>query len=130
MSAEKVYYGTGRRKTSAARVFMKPGKGEIKINGKSTNDYFPNATRQIAVKKPFIVSGNENFDCYITVKGGGCTGQAEAISHGISRALLSFDVELRPVLKKAGLLRRDPRAVERKKYGLKKARKKSQFSKR
>lgn len=130
MSAEKVYYGTGRRKTSAARVFIKPGKGEIKINGKTTKEYFPNATRQIAVLKPFKIAGNENFDCFITVKGGGSTGQAEAISHGISRALLRYDLELRPVLKKAGLLRRDPRAVERKKYGLHKARKKSQFSKR
>lgn len=131
MSTEKVYYATGKRKSSAARIFLKPGSGKIKINGRDGDEYLQTAVGRVIVQQPFSVTDTRNkFDAYVTVKGGGTNGQAEAIRHGISRALLAFDEELRPRLKKAGLLTRDAREVERKKYGKHKARKSTQFSKR
>ena len=130
MAAAK-FYGTGRRKKSIARVFMTPGKGEITVNGRSLDDYFGLDTLKMIVKQPLATTGNEGkFDIMITVRGGGMSGQAGAIRHGISRALLEEDAENRPALKKEGFLTRDSRMKERKKYGLKKARKAPQFSKR
>jgi len=129
--AENQYYGTGRRKSSAARVFIKPGSGKIVINQRSLEQYFGRETARMVVRQPLeLVDMVEKLDLYITVKGGGISGQAGAIRHGISRALLVFSPELRPVLKKAGFLTRDPRMKERKKYGLKAARRAPQFSKR
>lgn len=130
--ANKVsYYGTGRRKSSVARVFMTPGKGTITINKRDIDDYFGLDTLKTIVKQPLVATNTqEQFDLYITVKGGGTTGQAGAIRQGIARALLEADAENRPVLKKEGYLTRDPRMKERKKYGLKKARRAPQFSKR
>ncbi|MCH4035232.1 MAG: 30S ribosomal protein S9 [Lachnospiraceae bacterium] len=130
--ANKVsYYGTGRRKSSVARVFMTPGKGTITINKRDIDDYFGLDTLKTIVKQPLVATNTqEQFDLYITVKGGGTTGQAGAIRQGIARALLEADAENRPVLKKDGYLTRDPRMKERKKYGLKKARRAPQFSKR
>ena len=129
--AENQYYGTGRRKSSAARVFIKPGNGKIVINQRSLEQYFGRETARMVVRQPLeLVDMVEKLDLYITVKGGGISGQAGAIRHGISRALLVFSPELRPVLKKAGFLTRDPRMKERKKYGLKAARRAPQFSKR
>lgn len=131
MAEEKVYYATGRRKTSAARVFLKPGTGKLKINGKAPEDYLSNPTSRYVVLQPFdVVSQRDKFDAHITVRGGGETGQSGAIRHAIARALVNFDAALRPSLKEAGLLTRDSRMVERKKYGLHKARRSSQFSKR
>lgn len=125
------YMGTGRRKTSVARVRLVPGNGKITINKKDIGDYFNYETLRTIAREPLTITGNsEKFDVLVNVKGGGFTGQAGAIKHGIARALLQFDVETRPTLKKAGNLTRDPRMVERKKYGLKKARKSPQFSKR
>ncbi len=125
------YYGTGRRKKSVARVFLKPGKGEIMINKRSLDDYFGLETLKVIVRQPLEATDNVNkFDAYITVKGGGYTGQAGAVRHGLARALLQADAEYRPILKKAGYLTRDPRMKERKKYGLKAARRAPQFSKR
>ncbi len=125
------YWGTGRRKTSVARVRLIPGNGKITVNKKDINDYFNYETLRTIVKEPLTITGNaDKFDVLVNVKGGGFTGQAGAIKHGIARALLEFDVETRPTLKKAGNLTRDPRMVERKKYGFKKARKSPQFSKR
>ncbi len=125
------YMGTGRRKTSVARVRLVPGNGKITINKKDIGDYFNYETLRTIAQEPLTITGNsEKFDVLVNVKGGGFTGQAGAIKHGIARALLQFDVETRPTLKKAGNLTRDPRMVERKKYGLKKARKSPQFSKR
>ncbi|MCQ2400581.1 MAG: 30S ribosomal protein S9 [Lachnospiraceae bacterium] len=130
MAATK-FYGTGRRKKSIARVFMTPGKGEITVNGRSLDDYFGLDTLKMIVRQPLEATGNEGkFDIMITVRGGGMSGQAGAIRHGISRALLEEDAENRPTLKKEGFLTRDSRMKERKKYGLKKARKAPQFSKR
>lgn len=130
MAAAK-FYGTGRRKKSIARVFMTPGKGEITVNGRSLDDYFGLDTLKMIVKQPLATTGNEGkFDIMVTVRGGGMSGQAGAIRHGISRALLEEDAENRPALKKEGFLTRDSRMKERKKYGLKKARKAPQFSKR
>ncbi len=128
----KRFYGTGRRKTSVARVWLiSPGKGEINVNGKDINEYFQRETLKMVIRQPLELTDLLNeFDIKINVKGGGPSGQAGAIRHGISRALLQFNADLRPVLKKAGFLTRDPRMVERKKYGLKKARKRPQFSKR
>ena len=119
--ANKVsYYGTGRRKSSVARVFMTPGKGTITINKRDIDDYFGLDTLKTIVKQPLVATNTqEQFDLYITVKGGGTTGQAGAIRQGIARALLEADAENRPVLKKDGYLTRDPRMKERKKYGLK-----------
>ena len=126
------YYGTGRRKSSVARVRLIPGTGNITVNKKPLDDYFGMEIVKREVKRPFEIAGCEGqFDVIATVKGGGFTGQAGALRHGISRALLEADSdEYRPALKKAGFLTRDPRMKERKKYGLKKARRASQFSKR
>lgn len=125
------FYGTGRRKTSVARVRVLPGTGSYTVNGKSAEDYFGLDTLLLLLKQPFAVTGTEGrFDVVCTVKGGGLSGQAGAVRHGISRALLQADDAFRPILKKAGLLTRDPRMKERKKYGLKAARRASQFSKR
>ena len=125
------FYGTGRRKTSVARVRVLPGTGSYTINGKPAEDYFGLDTLLLLLKQPFAVTGTEGrFDVVCTVKGGGLSGQAGAVRHGISRALLQADDSFRPILKKAGLLTRAPRMKERKKYGLKAARRASQFSKR
>ncbi len=124
-------YGTGRRKHSVARVRVYPGSGNITINGRALDDYFGLETLKLIVRQPLALTANlENVDVICTVAGGGVTGQAGAIRHGISRALLQFNPELRPALKKAGYLTRDPRMKERKKYGLKAARRAPQFSKR
>ncbi|RDE22959.1 30S ribosomal protein S9 [Motiliproteus coralliicola] len=125
------YYGTGRRKTSTARVFLKPGTGNIEINGRSLEQYFGRQVARMIVKQPLELTENvEKFDLFITVAGGGSFGQAGAIRHGITRALMEYDETLRPALRKAGYVTRDAREVERKKVGLRKARKKPQFSKR
>ena len=126
------YYGTGRRKHSVARVRLVAGEGNIKVNGRDLEEYFNYETLIRDVKQPLVITGNENkYDVIVTVEGGGYTGQAGAIRHGISRALLEVDSEeYRPLLKKAGFLTRDPRMKERKKYGLKAARRAPQFSKR
>ncbi len=129
--AKVYYYGTGRRKKSIARVRLVPGEGNITINERTLDNYFGLETMKVIVKQPLTLTDTvTKFDVICTVIGGGFTGQAGAIRHGISRALLKADEELRPALKKAGFLTRDPRMKERKKYGLKKARKASQFSKR
>jgi small subunit ribosomal protein S9 len=125
------YYGTGRRKTAAARVFLRPGAGEVKVNGRTLDNYFPNNVLKMIIKQPLLLTETaEKFDILVTVLGGGSAGQAGAIRHGISRALLEFNAELRDRLKSAGLLTRDPRKKERKKYGQKGARARFQFSKR
>ena len=130
-SKVKYYYGTGRRKHSVARVRLYPGNGTITINGRGIDDYFGLDTLKLIVRQPLALTENlENLDIVCTVAGGGVTGQAGAIRHGVARALLEFNPELRPVLKKAGFLTRDPRMKERKKYGLKAARRAPQFSKR
>ena len=127
----KHFYGTGRRKHSVARVRVYPGSGNITINNRSIDDYFGLDTLKLIVRQPLALTETaEKFDIVCTVTGGGVTGQAGAIRHGLSRALLEYDAELRPVLKKAGFLTRDPRMKERKKYGLKAARRAPQFSKR
>ena len=129
--ADVKYYGTGRRKSSVARVYLTAGKGEITINGRTIDDYFGTEILKTIVRQPLVVTDTEGkFDVKVTVKGGGTTGQAGAVRHGISRALLEADADYRPVLKKEGFLTRDPRMKERKKYGLKKARRAPQFSKR
>ena len=125
------YYGTGRRKTSTARVFLRPGTGTIQINKKAIEVYFGRETARMVVRQPLeLTESLEKFDVIVNVKGGGGSGQAGAIRHGITRALMEYDGELRPTLRKAGFVTRDARAVERKKVGLRKARKKPQFSKR
>ena len=125
------YYGTGRRKTSVARVYLTPGTGTITINKRDIDDYFGLETLKVIVRQPLELTGTtDKFDVSVNVQGGGFTGQAGAIRHGISRALLEADAEYRPALKKAGYLTRDPRMTERKKYGLKGARRAPQFSKR
>ncbi len=125
------HYGTGRRKHSVSRVRLIPGTGNITINGRDIDDYFGLETLKLIVRQPLaLTETTEKFDVVCTVEGGGVTGQAGAIRHGISRALLQFDAELRPALKAAGFLTRDPRMKERKKYGLKAARRAPQFSKR
>ena len=130
-SAKPYFYGTGRRKKSVARVRIYPGSGEITINGRSIDEYFGLETLKMLVRQPFGVTGTEGkFDVVATVCGGGVSGQAGALRHGISRAMLLAGDEFRPLLKKAGLLTRDPRMKERKKYGLKAARRAPQFSKR
>lgn len=124
-------YGTGRRKTSAARVFLKSGGGNIEVNGRPLDQFFGRKTAQMVVKQPLeLLELSDKFDVKITVKGGGTTGQAGAIRHGIARALIEYDETLRAPLREAGWVTRDARAVERKKVGLRKARKKPQFSKR
>ena len=131
MYESNYYYGTGRRKSSVARVRVYPGTGKITINDRDINDYFGLETLKLIVRQPLALTGTtEKFDVVIRVAGGGVTGQAGAIRHGLSRALLQFDENLRPTLKKAGFLTRDPRMKERKKYGLKGARRAPQFSKR
>ncbi len=130
-SAKPYFYGTGRRKKSVARVRIYPGSGEITINGRSIDDYFGLETLKLIVNQPFGVTGTSGkFDIVANVTGGGISGQAGAIRHGVARALLSVDAENRAALKAAGLLTRDPRMKERKKYGLKAARRAPQFSKR
>ena len=125
------YYGTGRRKKSVARVRLIPGEGKVMINDRTIEDYFGLETLKVIVKQPLVLTNTVGkFDVVCKVVGGGFTGQAGAIRHGITRALLKADEELRTILKKAGFLTRDPRMKERKKYGLKKARKAPQFSKR
>ena len=125
------FYGTGRRKSSIARVYLVPGNGNITINKRSLDEYFGLETLKVVVKQPLaLTETTEKFDVLVNVHGGGYTGQAGAIRHGISRALLEVDDEFRPVLKSAGYLTRDPRLKERKKYGLKAARRAPQFSKR
>lgn len=129
--AEQQFYGTGRRKESSARVFLRPGKGEITINGRSLEVYFGRETSRMVVRQPLeLVEMTEKFDVYVTVEGGGNTGQAGAIRHGITRALMEYDENLRSELRKAGYVTRDARQVERKKIGLHKARKRPQYSKR
>ncbi len=125
------FYGTGRRKSSVARVYLVPGNGEIKINKRSLDEYFGLETLKVIVKQPLVLTNTaDKYDVLVNVHGGGYTGQAGAIRHGISRALLQVDADYRPALKKEGFLTRDPRMKERKKYGLKAARRAPQFSKR
>jgi len=129
--ANTQYYGTGRRKTSTARVFLRPGTGKITINQRTLEDYFGRETARMIVMQPLeLTESKEKFDVYVTVAGGGSFGQAGAIRHGITRALMDYDETLRPTLRQAGYVTRDARAVERKKVGLRKARKRPQFSKR
>ena len=131
MNEATEYYGTGRRKTSTARVFLRPGDGKMVVNDRPIDDYFARETLKMVVKQPLSVTETaDKFDVHATVEGGGGSGQAGAIRHGISRALLEYDAELRGRLKDAGFLTRDPRKKERKKYGQPGARKRFQFSKR
>jgi small subunit ribosomal protein S9 len=129
--AKARYYGTGRRKSSIARVYLVPGTGKVTINKRDMDNYFGLDTLKLIVRQPLVLTETQDkFDVLVNVKGGGFTGQAGAIRHGISRALLHADADYRPTLKKAGFLTRDPRMKERKKYGLKAARRAPQFSKR
>ena len=129
--ADIQYYGTGRRKTSVARVYLRPGSGKIVVNRRDFDDYFPNQVLKMVIRQPLLLTETaDKFDILVNVDGGGPTGQAGAIRHGISRALLEYNGELRPQLKAVGFLTRDARKVERKKYGQPKARKRFQFSKR
>ena len=129
--ADIQYYGTGRRKTSTARVYLRPGAGEVQVNRKPFDRYFPNETLRMIIRQPLQLTETANkFDLIVNVTGGGPAGQAGAIRHGITRALLDYNADLRPTLKHAGLITRDPRIKERKKYGQKGARKRFQFSKR
>lgn len=129
--ADIQYYGTGRRKTSTARVYLRPGAGEIQINKKAFDQYFPNETLRMIIRQPLQLTDTSNkFNILINVDGGGPAGQAGAIRHGLTRALMEFNSDLRTTLKQAGLVTRDPRIKERKKYGQKGARKRFQFSKR
>ena len=129
--ANTQFYGTGRRKNAIARVYLKPGKGNIQVNDRDVKEYLSQDILVMIVKQPLVITDNEKkFDVVAKVSGGGVAGQAGAIRHGISRALIEADVALRPTLKREGFLTRDPRMKERRKYGLKKARKASQFSKR
>ena len=129
--AEIQYYGTGRRKTSTARVYLRSGGGDFQINRKPFDQYFPNETLRMIIRQPLQLTETVGkFDVLINVRGGGPAGQAGAIRHGITRALLEYNADLRPALKQAGLITRDPRIKERKKYGQKGARKRFQFSKR
>jgi len=125
------FYGTGRRKTSTARVFLKNGKGEITVNDRPLDRFFGRKTAQMIVRQPLeLIQLSDKFDVNVTVTGGGTTGQAGAIRHGLTRALMEYDESLRPVLRKAGFVTRDSRTVERKKVGLRKARRATQYSKR
>ena len=129
--ADIQYYGTGRRKTATARVYLRPGTGEIRVNRKTFDEYFPNQALRMVIRQPLTLTDTANkFDILVNVAGGGPAGQAGAVRHGITRALMVFNSDLRPALKDAGLVTRDPRAKERKKYGQKGARKRFQFSKR
>ena len=129
--ADNFFYGTGRRKSAVARVFMKRGSGAIVVNGKPLDEYFSRETGRMIVRQPLeLVEQTVGFDIQVNVCGGGESGQAGAVRHGITRALIQFDAELKPVLSKAGFVTRDAREVERKKVGLRKARKRPQYSKR
>ena len=129
--ADIQYYGTGRRKTSTARVYLRPGSGKILVNKREFNSYFPNEALQMIIRQPLTLTETvEQFDILVNVDGGGQAGQAGAVRHGITRALMEFNADLRPALKKAGLVTRDPRQKQRKKYGQKGARARFQFSKR
>jgi len=131
MATEQPYYGTGRRKSAVARVFLRPGKGRIEVNGKPVDEFFSRETGRMIVRQPLTLANHlTTFDISVNVQGGGESGQAGAVRHGITRALITYDAALKPVLKKAGLVRRDAREVERKKVGLHKARRRKQFSKR
>ncbi|MCG9033187.1 30S ribosomal protein S9 [Laribacter hongkongensis] len=127
----KYYYGTGRRKSAVARVFMIKGSGKITVNGKPVDEYFARETGRMVIRQPLVLTEHtESFDILVNVTGGGETGQAGAVRHGITRALIDFSAELKPVLSNAGFVTRDAREVERKKVGLHKARRRKQFSKR
>ena len=129
--ADIQYYGTGRRKTSTARVYLRPGGGNVEVNRKPFDQYFPNETLRMIIRQPLqLTETATKFDVLVNVAGGGPAGQAGAIRHGITRALIEYNGDLRPALKEAGLITRDPRIKERKKYGQKGARKRFQFSKR
>ena len=129
--SELQYYGTGRRKSAAARVFMRPGSGGIQVNGRDLDDFFASKVLRMIVRQPLqLVNAEETFDINVSVRGGGTTGQAGAIRHGLTRALMQYDEALRPNLRKAGFVTRDAREVERKKVGLRKARRATQYSKR
>jgi small subunit ribosomal protein S9 len=129
--SDSFFYGTGRRKSSTARVFLRPGKGNITVNNRALDVFFGRETAQMIVRQPLELTQHvETFDVNVTVKGGGTTGQAGAIRHGLTRALMVYDESLRPSLRKAGFVTRDAREVERKKVGLRKARRATQFSKR
>ena len=129
--ADIEYYGTGRRKTSTARVYLRPGGGNVQVNRKAFEIYFPNDTLRMIIRQPLnLTETGSKFDVLVNVAGGGPAGQAGAIRHGITRALIEYNADLRPTLKQAGLITRDPRIKERKKYGQKGARKRFQFSKR
>jgi small subunit ribosomal protein S9 len=129
--ADIQYYGTGRRKTSTARVYLRPGTGDIKVNNREFGNYFPNEALQMIIRQPLnLTETTGKFDIFVNVDGGGSAGQAGAVRHGITRALLEYNADLRTTLKRAGLVTRDPRKKERKKYGQKGARKRFQFSKR
>jgi len=129
--ADIQYYGTGRRKTSTARVYLRPGGGNVQVNHKPFESYFPNETLRMIIRQPLnLTETTGKFDVLVNVAGGGPAGQAGAIRHGITRALMEYNADLRPTLKQAGLVTRDPRIKERKKYGQKGARKRFQFSKR
>ena len=129
--SDSFYYGTGRRKSSTARVFLKPGKGSITVNNRALDVFFGRETAQMIVRQPLeLTQHSETFDVNVTVKGGGTTGQAGAIRHGLTRALMQYDETLRGSLRKAGFVTRDSREVERKKVGLRKARRATQYSKR
>ena len=131
MATQPQYYGTGRRKSAVARVFLRPGKGQIMVNGKLVDDFFSRETGRMIVRQPLELANHmTTFDILVNVQGGGESGQAGAVRHGITRALINYDAALKPVLKKAGLVTRDAREVERKKVGLHKARRRKQFSKR
>lgn len=131
MAEAMKFYGTGRRKNAIARVWVKPGTGNITINDRELGNYFDKATLEMIVRQPLVLTSTlDKYDVVATVKGGGSTGQAGAVRHGLARALVAADAEMRPALKAAGFMTRDPRMKERRKYGLKKARKASQFSKR
>ncbi|MEZ5344046.1 MAG: 30S ribosomal protein S9 [Pyrinomonadaceae bacterium] len=129
--AETQYYGTGRRKTSIARVYLRPGEGKMTVNRREFENYFPNEALRMIINQPLtLTESTGKFDILVNVSGGGNAGQAGAVRHGITRALLEYNADLRPTLKKAGLITRDPRKKERKKYGQKGARARFQFSKR
>jgi len=131
MEKETVFYATGRRKTAVARTWIKPGRGNILINNREISDYFPTESARLILIQPLNITNNlDSFDVNVTVSGGGISGQVGAIRHGLTRALIEMDPDLRPVLKKAGFVKRDPRVKERKKYGQKGARARFQFSKR
>ncbi len=131
MAAQDHYYGTGRRKSAVARVFLRPGKGQIVVNGKSVDQFFSRETGRMIVRQPLELANHlKTFDILVNVHGGGESGQAGAVRHGITRALIHYDATLKPALKKAGLVTRDAREVERKKVGFHKARRRKQFSKR